>query len=113
MTTAQTPAKQTFYITFRLRRDPANVADYDKRLTALTEAIRLNAVEIWWKDPTSYIAFWSAKTIDELAAAIKTTINVKTDVVLLAMTQFQDGRLIGYSAEEANLLKLMPFVKKA
>lgn len=106
--TATTPAKQTFWVTFRLEKD----ATYDKRLAALEEAIRTSAVEVWWKDPTSFIMFFSTRTIDLIADAVKAVIDVKKDVVLLSMTEFKDGRLIGYSSKEADLIKLMPFVKK-
>lgn len=103
-----TPAKHTFWVTFRLEKD----ANYDKRLAALEEAIRTAATEVWWKDPTSFIMFFSTKTIDQIADAVKAVIDVKKDVVLVSMTEFKDGRLIGVSPKEADLVKLMPFVKK-
>ena len=109
---AKTLLKNTYYITFRIHKDPMRPEAYGKRLDALTEAIRVVAVEVWWKDPTSYIMFWSSKTIDEIALAAKAAVDPKTDMALIAMVAFQDARLIGHSPNEADLLKLMPFVKK-
>lgn len=103
-----TPVKRTFWVTFRLEKNTT----YDTRLAALYEAIRTRAVEVWWKDPTSFIMFFSMKTIDELADAVKAVIDTGKDVVLIGMTEFQSFRLIGTSPEEDDLVKLIPIVQK-
>jgi hypothetical protein len=79
----------------------------------LEEAIRTSAVETWWKEPTSFIMFYSTKTIDQIAAAVKGAIDERIDLALIGMTELQDARYIGALKFQSDLLKLMPFAKKS
>jgi FAD/FMN-containing dehydrogenase len=103
--------RRTYWATFRLDKTPPHDRTYNARLAALEEAIRTSAVDLWWKEPTSFILFFSNLTIDQIVAAIKPAIDEKRDLVLLSMTEILSARLIGKSDHAADLRTLMPFVK--
>lgn len=113
MTVPQQPVRRTFWVSFRLNDTPPNDKTYSERLAKLNEAIRTTAVETWWKEPTSFILFFSNKTIDQVAAAVKGAIDERIDLALIGMTEVKDARYIGAIKLQSDLLKLMPFAKKS
>lgn len=97
-----------YWITFRLEADTT----HSKRHDALVEAIRLLTAKTWWTEPTSFIAFASEYDLDTITAKVKDAIDPKTDMALIRSGDVKSGRLIGL-CQDADIMVLMPYVKKA
>lgn len=99
----------TFWVTFRIKK----VGNYDARYEALKAAISSVLEDRrWWVEPTSFIVFRSRKTIDQVAAAVKSALDTSADMALIGMTEVIDARVIGH-LEDPELFDFMPHAKRA
>jgi hypothetical protein len=96
-----------YWLTFRI----AHQGNYQERYEDLQEAVRLLTNRVWWVEPTSFIAFASDESIDEIADTITWAIDVDRDVILIGMRDYKSMRVIG-RAEDDDLFKLFPSTKK-
>lgn len=80
-----------YWLTYRL----ASTGRFAERQERLTRAIGLKAEGMIWQQPTSFMLFRSKLNIDTLARHLKKAIDPTEDVLLLAMPNNKDARLIG------------------
>lgn len=67
-----------YWITFRLK----NNLDYTRRYRAFTDAIK-QAGEMLWDEPTSFVAFESDASIDDIGQFLLTFIDPNVDIFVL------------------------------
>lgn len=96
-----------YWITFRIAED----GNHDDRYDNLLDAIKKSSTMIW-EEPTSFLLVESEKTIDDLAAILRTKVNSIHDIVLIGNPNVKQARVIGIVVDE-NLFEMMPFTKYA
>ena len=96
----------TYWLTFRIHDDEG----YEKRRDAVYDVINKLSTK-WWVEPTSFIAFASGSSADQIATAVKSAFNPRTDLALLGMTDFKTARVIGASTDQ-DIFELIPFATK-
>jgi hypothetical protein len=101
-----------FWLTFRLDDRAAVKPTYSERYKALQDAIKDVSTALWWKEPTSFVAFESELDIDGIVAILKKAIHTSHDVVLVREMNSKTARVCGAVADQ-DIFKLMPYLKKA
>jgi hypothetical protein len=91
-----------YWMSFRIESN----STYSTRYTAVTEAIGKISTT-WWIEPTSFIIFSSAKTINEIADIVKRSFNPKTDLAIIGMMENTATRLVGAN-DDKDIYKLIP-----
>jgi hypothetical protein len=99
-------ADETYWLTFRIHDDSTYEARRDKLYAAID-----GLSSKWWVEPTSFIAFASSNSADDIAAKVKASFNPLTDLALLGKTDYKTARLIGKS-DDRGVYDLIPFLKK-
>jgi hypothetical protein len=99
-----------YWLTFRLHEEKISGSSYEQRYQALYRAVEKLATK-WWGEPTSFIAFESAASISTIATACRAAIAPTHDVVLIRLMDRQSAILVG-KAENQDIFKLMPYLKK-
>lgn len=97
----------TFWISFRLKENNT----YTERYNDLMETVRTSASS-WWVEPSSFLVFSSAETIDTIASQVKKVIDNAADLVVIGMTDYKSARLIGNN-DDPDIFDLIPFMKRA
>jgi hypothetical protein len=83
----------------------------NERYTALYAAIQTRATR-WWLDPTSFIAFESDSSIDQLCTALKGALAASHDMFLLREIDRKEARLFG-KQKDPDIKILMPYLMAA
>ena len=104
-------ATTTYWLTFRIDEHTINGKSYNERYTALYAAIQTRATR-WWLDPTSFIAFESDSSIDQLCTALKGALAASHDMFLLREIDRKEARLFG-KQKDPDIKILMPYLMAA
>ena len=100
-----------YWVTFRISEKTVGGKDYETRYTALVGAIHSAAAK-YWQEPTSFLAFESSKSIEDLGATFKRQIAPSHDLFLIRQMDVKDALICGDSEDE-DIFDLMPYLKKS
>ena len=95
-----------YWLSYRIHAD----ATREARAKELTDRVKAMAGSSW-EDSTSFLIFSSEQNIDAIAQDLKSAINLRTDLIVLCMTEVKAARLAGAVNDEA-IFKLMPHIRK-
>jgi len=98
----------TYWMTYRLADDGHFVAR-NQQLASTVNALSDGAR---WTEPHTFLIFKSKHSIDEVATRLAPALQHRDDVLLLAMTDFKEARILG-CPQQASLYALMPHAKDA
>lgn len=93
--------------TFRLKRD----ATYDTRYAAMVKAFN-EAGTNFWEETTSFVAFDTTHTIDQVAAHVKAAINPQTDLLVFRQVVGLETRYVGVLEKPTAFFSHFPGAKK-
>ena len=99
-----------YWITFRIAEKTINQRSYEERYEALQAAI-LGRAGTCWSEPTSFVAFDSPQSIDQIATACKAAIAPSADLFLIRQMDTKAARICGANADR-DIFKLMPYLKQ-
>ena len=95
--------------TFRLQHD----ATYEQRYQKLLEAFGLIGTGYkFWFESTSYVAFASDLSIDQIETVIGRAINLRTDVVLIEAHEYKIARAVG-QVKDDSIFALIPYLPRS
>lgn len=97
-----------YWVTFRLKDNASYQVRYQQFIQSISDVVGSGS---FWEEPTSFIAFESEYSTDQIASHIKKAIEPSTDVALLCQIGFDDYRLIG-TAEDNTVYDLFRTLKK-
>ena len=100
-----------FWITFCIADARVGSRDYRERYCALVDTLRADSL-FWWDEPTSYVAFESNFTIQEIAKRCKSAIAPTHDLFLIREMDKQAALICGKNSNQ-DIYKLMPYLKSA
>jgi hypothetical protein len=99
----------TFWLTFRIEDRNVGGRTYDDRRNALYEAVRTRASR-WWVKPTSYVAFESQHSLDDLAGACRSSISPAHDLFLIREMDSKNAIICGNN-DDKDIYILMPYLR--
>jgi len=99
-----------YWITFRIAEKTINQRSYEERYEALQAAI-LGPAGTYWSEPTSFVAFDSPQSIDQISSACKAAIAPSVDLFLIRQMDSRVARICGANADK-DIFRLMPYLKQ-
>ena len=96
-----------YFITFRITDN----ASYERRYNALYEAVREITNGLHWIETTSFFAFQSNLSTDDIVARVRKTIDERTDLILLSAFSVKICRIIGHVTDR-EIFDMVAFAKK-
>jgi hypothetical protein len=100
----------SYWVTFRIHNSTVNGETYEDRYDSLTGAIKLMGTH--WDVPTSYIVFENPGSIDDVRRILTADLAEDYDVLMIGQVGVQSARIWGTNPD-ADIFKLMPYLKKA
>ena len=99
-----------YWLTFRLENATIGGKTYEARYQALVDTLQKLTTR-WWVKPTSFFAFESASSIENIAVACKRAIAPSHDLFLVREMDTKNALICGNN-DDADIFALMPYLKK-
>ena len=100
-----------YWMTFRIADKTINGRKYEQRYQDVVETVSINASKMW-TEPTSFIAFESANSIQSLGQALVSAIAPTDDMFLIREVDKQSALLGGWNNDD-KIFDMISYLKYA